>query len=335
MKGQVVMKIPLELQPFVGRVVGATKGSGIYFLFKGEVLVYIGQAKSVTKRLGGHSQKDYDSALSIKIPVDQLSQYEGALIRYFKPPLNKSAPRGGDDVAALIDLGLDPACAVTSRSVMESPASEMVVDGEEDSIGSYLFYEDDPLMRCVVDVLLDGGTGLEMFHTPCVRCQGADDDDDVPWCKCPRERVIGGVCDKVMNSCGWAFDITGDAWIDDKSETLYVTWSSHVKGRFENNKEVIALMAVLDEVGAWSIVFRCESDPVDKYWTVDRKLYRPGQYTPPDEQRWLDAQEYIRREIEAGRGHPMDRILRVLSGTDPESDRDPPPAAPGAAAVSP
>jgi hypothetical protein len=61
--------------------------SGIYFLFQGDTLVYIGQSKNVEKRISTHNI-DYDSYRVIPCAIPDLLRYEKRLINYFKPELN-------------------------------------------------------------------------------------------------------------------------------------------------------------------------------------------------------------------------------------------------------
>lgn len=65
--------------------------SGIYFLYKESKLQYIGQATCVTNRIPVHaSEKDFDSAYFIVIPISQLNHVETYLINLYKPPLNRN-----------------------------------------------------------------------------------------------------------------------------------------------------------------------------------------------------------------------------------------------------
>lgn len=66
--------------------------SGIYFLFQGGKLVYIGQSANVDKRLSVH-HVTFDSHRIIPCDKNDLLKYEKRLINYFKPALNQ--PTGG------------------------------------------------------------------------------------------------------------------------------------------------------------------------------------------------------------------------------------------------
>lgn len=61
--------------------------SGVYFLFQGSALVYIGQSKDVERRISTHNIK-HDSYRVIPCAIADLSHYEKRLINYFKPILN-------------------------------------------------------------------------------------------------------------------------------------------------------------------------------------------------------------------------------------------------------
>lgn len=66
--------------------------SGIYFLYKGDVLQYIGQSICVIDRVNNHikdKEKDFDSAYFIPVEIDQLNHVETFLINHLNPVLNK------------------------------------------------------------------------------------------------------------------------------------------------------------------------------------------------------------------------------------------------------
>lgn len=74
-----------ELRPFPGNDV-------IYFLIRGEEIIYIGQTRCTARRISEHRDKNYDEVLVYDVRegvnVDDL---ETALIRFYRPALN-----GGD-----------------------------------------------------------------------------------------------------------------------------------------------------------------------------------------------------------------------------------------------
>lgn len=103
--------------------------SGVYFLFREDVVVYIGQSNNVIVRVSQHLDearrwpsasysKNFDRASFIRIPVADLLEVETALIRFFLPEYN-GLPHGAlgsveRDEKILAGLGLpgfDPAVA--------------------------------------------------------------------------------------------------------------------------------------------------------------------------------------------------------------------------------
>lgn len=73
---------------------------GVYFLCKGDEVVYVGQSvvphSRIHQHAGGFSegaQKDFDRAYMIPVPRERLSQVEGAFIRALRPKYN--ADRNG------------------------------------------------------------------------------------------------------------------------------------------------------------------------------------------------------------------------------------------------
>lgn len=64
---------------------------GIYFLVKGNKVVYVGQSISPLSRIGTHGldeHKDFDRAYIFPVPRSLLDSVEGALIRWLRPPYN-------------------------------------------------------------------------------------------------------------------------------------------------------------------------------------------------------------------------------------------------------
>lgn len=104
--------LPLELRS-VGRVFDVSRNllpTGVYFLYLGDRLQYIGQSVEPATRLSQHrhSGKAFDRAFVIPVPAFMLDNVEGALIRYFRPPLNgNTAPIGdGKHEDTLAELGI-------------------------------------------------------------------------------------------------------------------------------------------------------------------------------------------------------------------------------------
>ena len=64
---------------------------GIYFLCKEHEVVYVGQAKNISARVGDHradTSKEFDSVYFIVCHIDQLDSIERALIRHLQPVYN-------------------------------------------------------------------------------------------------------------------------------------------------------------------------------------------------------------------------------------------------------
>lgn len=67
---------------------------GVYFLLNRSKVVYVGQSKSVEKRIADHKRNkkfSFDSFRVIGCNVDRLLDYERRLIRLFNPRLNIGA----------------------------------------------------------------------------------------------------------------------------------------------------------------------------------------------------------------------------------------------------
>lgn len=69
-----------------------SNGPGVYALFKGEELVYVGKAGNVAARIPQHlDSKDFDAASFISAPANKITEIENFLIRTLKPRLNSCA----------------------------------------------------------------------------------------------------------------------------------------------------------------------------------------------------------------------------------------------------
>ena len=64
--------------------------SGVYFLRRGEEIVYVGQSKNVACRIADHiNKKFFDSILIMSVPLEALSSVETYWIGRLKPVLNR------------------------------------------------------------------------------------------------------------------------------------------------------------------------------------------------------------------------------------------------------
>ena len=62
---------------------------GVYFLWMGDSLIYVGQSVDVLSRLLSHGLRgQFDSFTMIECPKEELADLETAYILLFKPPLN-------------------------------------------------------------------------------------------------------------------------------------------------------------------------------------------------------------------------------------------------------
>lgn len=84
-------KLP-SLEYLMARRTPAPKtGTGVYFLFQGDQIVYVGQTRSIAERIGQHIKtKAFDSFAWIEVPKDRLEAVERAYINSLRPPLNKT-----------------------------------------------------------------------------------------------------------------------------------------------------------------------------------------------------------------------------------------------------
>lgn len=97
---------------------------GIYFLCQDTELVYIGQAVNAAKRLMSHmGEKEFNKVYFISCHIDQMASLELALIRFYKPKLNKAAIQKNPsalDNSILGNLGLCAANENAGYNTMET-----------------------------------------------------------------------------------------------------------------------------------------------------------------------------------------------------------------------
>lgn len=72
-------------------------GSGVYFMYWENKVVYVGQSTNLKKRINGHSlriNKDYQNVTVLfDIPTESLKSIEAFYIHLFKPKFNKNYPQ--------------------------------------------------------------------------------------------------------------------------------------------------------------------------------------------------------------------------------------------------
>lgn len=99
--------VPDCLLPMAGHVwelpmSSLARGGVIYFLAKGDEVVYVGQTVALHARLSTHHGQeriDFDRAFYIYVPESELCEVEAAFVRVFQPAMNtqlKTPERPGD-----------------------------------------------------------------------------------------------------------------------------------------------------------------------------------------------------------------------------------------------
>jgi len=82
--------------------------SGVYFLIKDSKVQYVGQSKNIMARVVAHTDKDFDRAFYIRVPLGELSNVEGFLIKHLRPELNGDAgPSNNNEVSVRKFLNMD------------------------------------------------------------------------------------------------------------------------------------------------------------------------------------------------------------------------------------
>ncbi len=72
----------------------AILGSGIYFLCRSDVVVYVGQAKCIAARVASHlKEKAFDNFWFVTVPIGGLNRAEARMIAKYDPCLNQTRPR--------------------------------------------------------------------------------------------------------------------------------------------------------------------------------------------------------------------------------------------------
>lgn len=129
--------------------------SGIYFLFRGVSLTYIGQSDNILARIGQHrtSGKMFDSFSIFRCGKDWLLPLEAAFIRKFSPPENRAHTKSDMHPArsAVSDMAresIEVQYAVGRKD--EEPREWMRVDAAARYIG---------LSKSMLDKMRMGDTG--------------------------------------------------------------------------------------------------------------------------------------------------------------------------------
>lgn len=94
------------------RCVDCSSNCGVYLLIRMSRVVYVGSSLNVHGRIAWHrGSKRFDRAVWLPVAATDRRSYEGALIRFFRPPHNEASPSPGDhadDNDILEHLGLPP-----------------------------------------------------------------------------------------------------------------------------------------------------------------------------------------------------------------------------------
>jgi hypothetical protein len=61
----------------------------VYFLYKGNDLVYVGKSVNALRRVTGHNISGWDTAVALPTPVEKLDEVEYAMIDLLQPPWNR------------------------------------------------------------------------------------------------------------------------------------------------------------------------------------------------------------------------------------------------------
>lgn len=97
---------------FEGDNLRAAMRSGVYFLHGESGVIYVGQAKTILKRVGQHTDKDFIRVTFVNCAEEDLTKVEEFFIALMQPPLNvrgqppfpnvRCAIQGFDDLARVL-----------------------------------------------------------------------------------------------------------------------------------------------------------------------------------------------------------------------------------------
>ncbi len=102
---------------------------GVYFLFGGESVVYVGQSVDVHRRVADHSERraacygHFDGYAIVRCDREQLDVLEAYYIKTLKPPLNKWRPSFWRKKELALDM------AKLSRHVSQRPQKVALLPG--------------------------------------------------------------------------------------------------------------------------------------------------------------------------------------------------------------
>lgn len=105
---------------YLPRIDAKNGAVGVYFLFRGDDCIYVGQSKNVhtrvrEHRLGRNGSKDFDTYSWLPVPEEKLDQAELHYIETLMPPLNVM---GGEAKRLMRRMARD-SCGVIERRRIE------------------------------------------------------------------------------------------------------------------------------------------------------------------------------------------------------------------------
>lgn len=238
-------------------------GQGVYFLFKGERLVYIGKSNSIYARIGQHcvSSKDFDSweYYEAKDYTDiELGSLEATLISNFCPPYNGTHAHG-DEIT------------YTTKNQYMKHIRGLIKDFEEE----HLITTENTVTRCkncaywnAVDRVRVGGRTMQYtnhVHCPMWRALPNAQKNGFPLesdgCSRGVSKTDGGCRDKTNRKDRADLMFEGDISDVDLSLyekesriqgawKIYSRWRNDGEARFEeeDKKATIALGKIMREV---------------------------------------------------------------------------------------
>lgn len=100
---------------------------GIYFLFDGPTLVYVGQSNNIHSRVGQHKDKKFDSWNYIEFVEDDLNILEAEFILKYQPKYNKSIPKNNRWVSQSLIKKIHNIGKVETNNMIKNNEVEFIV----------------------------------------------------------------------------------------------------------------------------------------------------------------------------------------------------------------
>lgn len=98
--------------------------SGVYFLFDGDALVYVGQSCYIASRISQHRHawRPFTTWGAVPVPGDLLTHVETAYIRTLRPPQNTMIPPPRDPTHERMVEAIDAAWRVSAKALPQRAA---------------------------------------------------------------------------------------------------------------------------------------------------------------------------------------------------------------------